>query len=100
MNMLQLDELDDIFLSSIGRGPPPAKFICQISNEVCDEPILAYQSNEFAEPKYYDKEVLMEYCSNNMGRWPGEGEVVNWNKVTVDNKLKQDIKEWKFRNNV
>ena len=98
MNILQLDELDDMFLSGMGRGPPPSKFICQLSNEICDEPVKIFNSDKFEEPKYYDKEALLEHCSNNYGKWPNEEEIVDWNKTKVDLSLKQEINDWRFRN--
>ncbi|GMH63495.1 hypothetical protein TrRE_jg4170 [Triparma retinervis] len=99
---LQLDELDDLFFEGtgldVGRGPPPAKFMCSLSGEIMHEPIQDPYSDE---PRYYDKTSLVQKGeADEDPYWPRTKERIDVGevlKMEVDKRIVDEIWIWKGR---
>ena len=98
---LQLDELDAQLLGELGRGPPPLKFVCELSGEIMREPIKC----PFCKPpRYYDRHSLImlrweEVDGHPKNFWPGTKQMINDSaeKATVDETLLNEIQQWRMR---
>ncbi|GMI26758.1 hypothetical protein TrCOL_g10261 [Triparma columacea] len=102
ISTLQLDELDDLFFEGtgldVGRGPPPAKFMCSLSGEIMHEPV---QDPFCDEPRYYDKTSLVQKGEEEDDPyWPRTKERIDVDKVlkmVVDKRIVDEIRIWKER---
>jgi len=100
--VLQMDELDDMFLSGFGRGPPPAKFMCNLSNEIMREPIRNPHVSKYDEPSWFDRCSLLQLLTKDDDVWPGTRKELNEDDIfemAVDEELADEIAEWQSRQN-
>ena len=105
---LQMDELDGMFLGSlgVGRGPPPHKFCCSLTGEIMREPIRNPHGGRWDEPAWYDRcsllQLLVDREEEGGASWPGADVRLNEREVLemkVDERLSEEIKKWQSRAN-